>query len=492
MALNKRTRSRRINSPPAPYDLPLLGIVAILAGLGLVMVFSASYVQANTMYGESTYYFMRQLRWLALGVLALAAAASINYRWLQKPSLLLMGGTVVLLLLVLVFGGENFGARRHLFGPSVQPSEIGKLTITIYIAYWLTSKGDRLKEVSYGLVPFAVLLGLVAGLLVLQPDFGTTVLVVVTALVMFFVAGADTKQLAISLVVAAVTLYLAVTRFEYAYKRVTDYLAGLADPATGSYQTSSGLRALASGGLFGSGIGEGWAKNWGGVPFPWTDSIFAIIGEELGLVGSLAVVVLFMALCYRGLRIALKAEDQFGMVLGCGITAGIGLQAFVNMAVNTAMLPFSGLTLPFISYGGSSLLATMAGVGVLLSISRYGQQPATSRSNAGNRGTPIQPERAAPALGRWNWRPRLPSFGRTRRLVAIGQSGQRRTSRRSISYSQLGDDATASGRYSLKASSAQRLGFKVTRTRRAINRRTRSRQIGSGSQASARRIPRRR
>ncbi len=423
---NRRATTR--HKGPAPLDFPLLLIVVILLGLGLVMIFSASYVHASTSIGRSNYYLVRQLQWLVVGLGVMGVAAAIDYRYLQSISLWMMVGTMMLLLTVLVMGANNFGASRHLFGASVQPSEIGKLTIMIYIATWLTSKGERLRQVSYGLIPFAILLGLIALLLVLQPDFGTTVLVVATALIMFFIAGADTRQLFISLIVAAGTLYLAVTRVDYAYQRVTDYLAGLADPTAGSYQTTTGLQALAQGGVVGKGLGDGWAKGIGGVPFPWTDSIFTVVGEELGLVGALTVVALFMILTYRGLHIALNTKDPFGLVLGVGITAMISLQAFVNMAVNAAMLPFSGLTLPFISYGGSSLVATLASIGVLLSISRYGGANLATRRKSSSTG----PSRDAPAglaafgFGRRERRPRLFHSVRARRPESPCQSAAQR------------------------------------------------------------------
>ena len=187
-------RPRAGQGPALPqYDFFLLGVVSILVGLGLVMIFSASFSQSNQFFDRPTYYFLRQLQWLVVSVVVMLGIALVDFRILKRWSLVIMIGTVLLLLAVLVFGHDNLGARRHLFGNSVQPSEVAKLTIIIYIAYWLSSKGSRLKEVSYGLVPFAVLLGLVALLVVLQPDFDTTGLIVITALIMFFVAGADVE-----------------------------------------------------------------------------------------------------------------------------------------------------------------------------------------------------------------------------------------------------------------------------------------------------------
>ena len=404
--------------------------------------------------------------------------ALVDFRILKRWALVIMIGTVLLLLVVLVFGHDNLGARRQLFNNSVQPSEVAKLTIIIYIAYWLSSKGSRLKEVSYGLVPFAVLLGLVALLVVLQPDFDTTGLIVITALIMFFVAGADVKQLAIFALIATVTFVFAVMQIDYAAKRIQEFMSFLQDPLNGSAQMTAGLTALANGGLFGAGLGDGQNV----VYLPFTDSIFAVVGEELGLVGTLGVVFLFLAFAYRGLRIALRSHDSFGLILGCGITAWIAIQAFVNIAVNTATIPVGGLTLPFISYGGSSLLATMAAVGVLLSISRYG-----ARAPAGQ---PTEPVGAAALNGafyatvglRWrNGWSRLSHPGRSRHVKPTQRAGQH-TSGSSYSSRSTG--------YNINTISTDRvdgLSRRVTRAKRTIARRTGAtkRKTSSSTESSA-------
>lgn len=471
---------------PGQYDIWLLVIVAALVGLGLVMVFSASFMQSNRFFDRPTYYLLRQLQWLALGIVAMIIIALTDYRILRRLSLLLMAGTVLVLLAVLIFGTDSLGSRRHLIGRSVQPSEVAKLTIIIYIAYWLSSKGARIKAVSDGLAPFAVLLGLVALLIVLQPDIDTTALIVLTALLMFFVAGADSKQLLIILAIAAVTFLLAVTTSTYASQRVNDYVGFLRDPMLGSDQVRAGLRAMAQGGVFGAGLGSGERL----VQLPFTDSIFAMIGFELGLTGSLGVVALFAAFAYRGLRIALRCPDSFGLILGIGITAWISLQAFLNMAVNLAMLPFSGLTLPFISYGGSSLLACMAGVGVLLSISRYGSTQAAPSARA----VSVDPASASGAeyatltLGWRHWRARLSHSGRARSPRPDRVSGPRRSAP---------TRSTSSPGYSVKAASAPRtdgLSRRVTRAKRTIARKTGAGKRGAigANPPTGQRIPRRR
>ncbi len=467
----------------AQYDLPLLAVVAILVGLGLVMVFSASFAQSNQYFGQSTYYFLRQLRWLALGIIAMVAVALIDFRILKRFSLIIMAVTVLLLLAVLVFGHDNLGSRRHLLGTSVQPSEVAKLTIIIYISYWLSSKGPRLKEVSYGLVPFAILLGLVALLVVLQPDFDTTGLIVVTALIMFFVAGADVKQLAIFGVIATVTFLFAVLQIDYASKRIHEFLSFLQDPLTGSAQMRAGLAALANGGLFGEGLGDG--RNV--VYLPFTDSIFAVVGEELGLVGTLGVIGLFLAFAYRGLRIALRSQDSFGLILGCGITAWIAIQAFFNIAVNTATIPVGGLTLPFISYGGSSLLATMTAVGVLLSISRYGARaPAGQTAERASAAAPSGASYATLGFGWRNWWSRLSHPGRARRVKPAQRTGQ---------YSSGASYTKRNTGFKVNTTSTTRvdgLSRRITRTKRTIARRTGATRRKTNSGSAVTRIPRRR
>lgn len=480
---NRRPRSGQ-RSLVAQYDFILLAAIASLVGLGLVMIFSASFSQSNLIYGRPTYYFLRQLQWLVLSVVAMVVIAMVDFRILKRLSLVIMALTVIALLAVLVFGHDNLGSRRHLIGTSVQPSEIAKLTIIIYISYWLSSKGPRLKQVSYGLVPFAILLGLVALLVILQPDFDTTGLIVVTALIMFFVAGADVKQLAIFGLIATVTLLFAVMQIDYASKRIHEYLSFLQDPLSGSAQMTAGLRALANGGLFGEGLGDG--RNI--VYLPFTDSIFTVVGEELGLVGTVGVIALFLLFAYRGLRIALRSQDPFGLILGCGITAWISIQAFFNIAVNTATIPVGGLTLPFISYGGSSLLATMAAVGVLLSISRFGAKaPAgqpTERAGEVSNGARY----ATLGFGWRNWWSRLSHSGRPRRAPSAQRTGQRASG---ASYS------SRSANYNVNTISTARvdgLSRRVTRVKRTIARRTGAtkRRTSSAGGATAKRVPRRR
>ena len=278
--------------------------------------------------------------------------------------------TLLLLGLVLVIGDVRFGGQRWLFNGSVQPSELSKLAIIIYIADWLSSKGEQIRKVSYGLVPFAILLGVSTGLIVLQRDLGTAILIATTALTMFFIAGGNLWQMLLSGILGGGTLYLLITRSAYRMARLTAFLDPLnSDPLGNGYQIRQILIALGSGGLTGLGLGASRQK-FGYIPASHTDGIFAILGEELGLIGALVVIGLFGFLAYRGFRIALAAPDSFGTVLASGITCSLIFQAIINIGVVTASLPFTGIPLPFISFGGSSLVITMAGTGLLLAVSR--------------------------------------------------------------------------------------------------------------------------
>ena len=349
-------------------DYPLIIILASLLLIGLLMVYSSSFDFGYVVFDQPTYFFGRQIIWALLGTAGMIVMMSVDYHTWRRFSVPLMGGTLFLLILVLLVGKERLGSVRFLFGGSVQPSELCKLIVIIYVADWLSSKGERLRVVTYGLVPFAILIGVVAGLIVMQPDFGTAILIVVTAIAMFFIAGADIVQLGIGLIFGGATFGLLIYRSGHAFKRIMDYIGSFGG-ADVNYHVQQNLSALKAGGIVGAGLGDGIYK-LGILPLAHNDSIFAVLGEELGLIGCLLVVGLFVALAYRGFQIALEAPDDFGTVLAAGLTCWLIFQALINFAVITNTLPFTGIPLPFISYGGSSLAISMAGVGLLLGISR--------------------------------------------------------------------------------------------------------------------------
>jgi len=362
-------------------DYLLILIVIALLLIGLMMVYSSSFPLAYSLDKEPTYFLTRQGVWAAMGLVIMTLIMRVEYHKWQKLSIIFLLVTLLLLVAVLLFGEEVHGSRQFLLGDSVQPSEMCKLTMVLYIAHWLSSKGEKLKQVTYGLVPFAILIGTIAGLIVLEPDFGTAILIVAVAGSMFFIAGADLIQLAISSIVGSSTLLLLIANSEHAWKRVVIFLQDPFNPglAQDTYQIIRTLVALGTGGISGTGLGSSPQKAF--LPAAHTDAIFAVLGQELGLIGCLVVVGLFAALAYRGFKIALRAGDSFGFILASGTTAWLAFQALINIGVVTVTLPFTGLPLPFISYGGSSLVISMMGVGMLLSISR-GAGEKTQEQNA--------------------------------------------------------------------------------------------------------------
>ncbi len=353
----------------ARTDYVLVVIVAALCIVGLMMVYSATFDMAYLEYGNPNFFFHRQMIWMGLGVVVMIALARIDYRLWQRWAILIMAVTLLMLGLVALTGNEKFGATRWLWNGSIQPSELAKVSVVIYIAAWISSKGDKIRHVTYGLLPFAILIGLVAGLILLQRDLSTAFLIAVTSGLMFFFGGADLLQLLASLAFGLATFAFMIKQEPYRLERIKTFLNPLADVQGSAYQLNQALMALASGGLLGLGLG-GSKQKYGYVPALHTDTIMAIVGEELGLIGCLVLLGLFIWLAYRGFKIALDAPDAFGMLLAAGLTCSLVVQALVNMAMVTATLPYAGITLPFISYGGSSLLASMASVGLLLSVSR--------------------------------------------------------------------------------------------------------------------------
>jgi cell division protein FtsW len=352
------------------YDYLLVVTVAALLIIGLMMIYSATFVLGYQLYEQPTYFFIRQLMWLGIGTLALIVLARIEYHAWERWAVVLMVLNVAMLITVLVFGQVHFGAQRWLLNGSVQPSELSKLVIIIYIAAWLSSKGEQIRKVTLGLIPFAILIGLIVGLIILQQDLSTAILVAVTALAMFFIAGGNLFQMIISGILGLGVLVLLISRSPYRLARIASFMDPLnADPLGQGYQIRQILIALGSGGITGLGLGTSRQK-FGYIPASHTDGIFAILGEELGLIGCLVVIGLFVFLAYRGFRIALAAPDAFGTILASGITCGLIFQAIVNIGVVTASLPFTGVPLPLISFGGSSLITSMAGIGLLLAISR--------------------------------------------------------------------------------------------------------------------------
>ena len=343
-------------------DYMWLAVILALVIYGLLMLYSATFYVGID-------FWRRQLVWLALGLGMMYVTARVPYpvwRMLATPLMML---TLLLLLFVLLLGEQVLGAQRSLFGPSVQPGIMSRLVAVIYIAAWLSSKGERLNQVHYGLIPFAIIMGIVSGLVALQPDLSTALLLIVTGLMMFFFAGGDPLQIFLSLVVGGTAFGLLAWQLPHARGRLLGYIASLHDPTQMPYHVHRAVTAIGEGGIFGVGIGSGRLKT-GYLPFPHTDSIFAVIGEEVGLIGVLMVIGLFALLAYRGYRITLETPDPFGSLLAFGVTTMLVTEALLNVMVMVGLIPFTGTALPFFSYGGSEMLITMAGAGLVLGISR--------------------------------------------------------------------------------------------------------------------------
>lgn len=356
------------------FDWELLSITTAMLVFGVVMVFSASYPY-SVLGAEHPFYFVaRQLLWVGVGVIIMLVLARIPFTVWEKWAVPIFAVTMISLAVLLVIGVARFGSTRTFFGGSVQPSQPAKVAIVIYVAAWLASKGDRIRNVRAGLIPFSILLGVLTVLIVFQPSISTAVLIVVTAAVMFFVAGAAVGQLLVILLLGASTFWLLISNSSYAGDRVQRYVESVWNPLQSTeHQVQQSVQALTTGGPLGVGVGQGTGQMVGFVPLAWTDNIYAIVGQELGFVGAVLVILLFALLTWWGLRIAMRCRDTFGMLLALGLSVMLASQALLNMAVVVAIVPPTGVPLPFFSYGGSSMITAMAAVGLLLSISRFGR-----------------------------------------------------------------------------------------------------------------------
>lgn len=357
--------------PSADYGLWTMAVV--LALVGLVMVFSASAVVAGNRYDDSSYFLKRQLAWLVCGFLLMHLASRVDYTVWRRAAIPVLAATVALLVLVLVPGVGTVvkGARRWLRvgAISVQPAEVTKLAAVIYLATYLAGKEARLREGLTRLLPPLAVIGLLAGLVVLEKDLGTVVVIGIVTLGLLFLAGARIAHLAALACAALPVLATFVLSSPYRMKRLMTFLSPWEDPEGAGFQVTQSFMALGSGGLTGVGLGEGKQKLYF-LPEAHTDFVLALVGEELGLLGAGAILLLFAALVIRGFQIAGRAREPFGRHLAAGITLLIGGQALINAGVVTGLLPTKGLTLPLVSYGGSSLLVTLLAVGMLLSVSR--------------------------------------------------------------------------------------------------------------------------
>jgi cell division protein FtsW len=356
--------------------------------VGLLAVYTASFAVAYNEFGDANFFVKRQVMFAFVGLIALVVCMQMDYQHLRALSVPMLLIALVLLLLVLTpIGVDHNGARRWLdVGPiEFQPSEFAKLAIIVYISAWLSSRGSDITQFSLGFVPFVLLLSVIGALILSEPDMGTTIIIVLVACTLFFVAGAPMSHLALLLIVGAGVSALTIAFRDYQVDRLTSFLSAEADPQGNGFQILQLLIALGSGGPFGLGWAESRQKHLY-VPGSHTDGVFAILGEELGFVGLLIILAVFAFFIIRGLRVTLRSRDNFALLLGIGIISWIGYQTIVNIAGITRTIPLTGVPLPFLSYGGSALIMLMAAVGILLSISRYSSETSyVERESEGRR-----------------------------------------------------------------------------------------------------------
>lgn len=357
------------------YDLPLLAVVLVLVAVGLAMVYSASGIRALDTLDEPRYFLVQQSIWAVVGLVAMAVTARVDYHRYRRVALPILIVAVVLLVAVLIpgIGTRVGGATRWLRITSfvgLQPAELAKLALILYLSFWFASRSRDLGRWSVTL-PFLGVVGVIAGLVVAEPDLGTTIVIGALAFAMYFVAGARLREFAALGGLAIVSIAALAVINPERLERLMTFLDPWSDPRGAGFQTIQAIYGLALGGPFGEGLGAGKEK-FGFLPAAYTDSIFAVLGNELGLLGTLTVVVLFLVLAFKGIRIALRAPDTAGALLATGITAWLAFQAWLNMAVVASLVPMTGITLPFISYGGSSLCVSLVAVGILLNVGHQG------------------------------------------------------------------------------------------------------------------------
>ena len=365
----RRETGERVAGRP---DYALLLIVAVLTITGLITVYSASFVIGLAWSGDPNYFILRQAMWAGLGLVLMVVAMQSDYRVLRSMAVPIMAFTILMLLAVLVIGAEGGGARRWLgSGPyTIQPAEFAKLAVIIYLAAWLAAKGNSIRSLEEGLIPFVLIIGSVAVLIVLEPNLGTTLIILLITVTMFYVAGATLLQMTALGVTGLISMAILATAAGYRLDRLYSYFDAEGDPLGRGFQTLQSLIALGNGGITGLGLGTSRGKFFY-IPESHTDGVFAVLGEEAGLIATSMVVLLFVTLMLRGYHIARRAPDDFGTLVATGITTWIAVQAMLNIGGITRTIPLTGVPLPFLSYGGSALASVMLAMGVLLSITRY-------------------------------------------------------------------------------------------------------------------------
>lgn len=368
--------ARRILGP----DPFLLAVVALILTIGIVMVTSAGYIIAAGKFGDGFYFTKKQGMAMIVGLAVMYLFSIIKPNFWKTAAPFLMGLGMVFLLLVFVpgVGVEMGGAHRWVrlpFGFFIQPSEFIKYALVMFIARSLARKGDSIRDFAVGFLPHVLIMGVVFFFILMQPDFGTAVILTLVGFLMLFVAGVRLQHLLGSVILCLPFLYYLATSADYRVRRLLAFVNPWADPLNSGYHAIQSLIAFACGGISGAGIGKGIQK-LGYLPQPHSDFIFSVVGEELGLIGVMFIILLFYLVICRGLVVAIRNSDKFQRYLAFGITSLIGLQALVNMAVSMGLLPTKGLPLPLFSLGGTSLVMNLAGIGILMAITRTAQSRA--------------------------------------------------------------------------------------------------------------------
>jgi cell division protein FtsW len=362
----------------AAYDVTLLFPVLFLVGVGIVMVYSASSALALKKFGTGYFFLKKQTLFALTGTVVLVVCRHFPYRWYRSLTYPILVMAIVFLCAIHIsgFGYAAGGSSRwlRLGGFTFQPSEFARFALVLYLAYSLDKKHAQIKDFSIGFLPHILVLGIFIILIFIQPDFGSVVIFAALTWIMMFVGGVRPAHLLSSLLLLLPVGYLVMMNAEYRLKRILSFLNPWQYPAEEGYQIIHSLMAFGTGGIWGTGVGKGYQKLFY-LPEPHTDFIFSVIGEELGLLGVLIILFLYLVILGRGIRIARNAGDSFGSLLATGLTLAITLQVCVNMGVTLGLLPTKGLTLPFLSYGGTSLLVNMASIGILMNIAGSENSP---------------------------------------------------------------------------------------------------------------------
>jgi len=360
-----------ITSDSIQYDIKLLFPVLILVGIGIVMVYSASSAMALKKFGADSYFLKKQSLFALAGIIVLVAFRHIPYKLFRPLTYVILLFALGLLISVKIpgIGYSAGGAERWIrfSGLSFQPSEFARFAMIIYLAYSMSKKQDKIEVLSIGFIPHVAVLAMFTGLIIIQPDFGSVMILCAVTWIMLFAGGVKITHLLSGLVVVLPPAIYFMQTADYRMKRILSFMDPWKHSSDSGYQVVHSLMAFGSGGIFGSGIGQGYQKLFY-LPEPHTDFIFAVIGEELGLLGVLATLGLYSVIMWRGISISKNSKDLFGAFVSIGLTSALGLQVCINMGVAMGLLPPKGLALPFLSYGGTSLLVNMACIGILMNI----------------------------------------------------------------------------------------------------------------------------